>query len=373
VARLKLKSMKIVQGLVQPRSAGKLVKKYEFEFRGERIPAGTSKVVELPLMRLYTNSKISVPVKVLVGKRSGPTVFLSAAIHGDEVNGVEIIRRIIKHPALKRLRGTILAVPVVNVHGLLAQSRYLPDRRDLNRAFPGSETGSLASRVAHLFMDSIVAISEFGIDFHTGSNNRTNLPQVRANLDDPVTEALAKSFGAPVIIDADIRDGSLRAAMDAQSKPILLFEGGEALRFDEVVIRAAIKGTIASLRHIGSLPKVTVSKSRVEPFVARSSVWVRASESGLFRAHSKLGARVKKGELLGYLSDPFGDIETPVLASVTGVIIGRLNLPLANEGEALFHIARFEKSLRVEQVVEKYRAELEPDENDDDSKDPPLV
>jgi predicted deacylase len=220
-------------------------------------------------------------------------------------------------------------------------------------------------------MNSIVSLSDYGIDFHTGSYYRTNLPQVRANLDNPATIELAKSFGAPVIIDADVRDGSLRAAMDEQNKPILLFEGGQALHFDEVVIRGGLKGAISSMRHMNSLPPVVSKRTPLEPFVAHSSVWVRAPESGLFRAHVKLGQRVKKGDILGYISDPFGETEEPVVARSTGVVIGRSVLPLANEGEALFHIGKFEKPLKVERGVEKYHANLEPDQ--DSVEDPPLV
>lgn len=331
-----------------------------FEFDGQHIKPGESKIIELPLAKLYSHAEVSLPVKVIVGKFEGPTVFLSAAIHGDEVNGVEVLRRILKHTSLNKLRGTLLVVPVVNIHGFLNRSRYLPDRRDLNRSFPGSEKGSLAGRIAQLFMQKIISRCDFGIDLHTGSNHRENLPQIRANLDCTQTSELAYAFGTPIILDSNIRDGSLRGAMTEENKPVLVFEGGEALRFDEIVIRAAVKGIISVLRKAGSLPNIKKTKKTPDPFVARSSSWKRAEDSGLFRAHVKLGERVKKDDILGYISGPFGDSETEVKASFSGIVIGKSNLPLVNEGEALFHIARFDEAIKVAKSVKEYHQELEP-------------
>ncbi|MDH3343556.1 MAG: succinylglutamate desuccinylase/aspartoacylase family protein, partial [Gammaproteobacteria bacterium] len=203
---------------------------------GITIAPGTRKTIDLPTGRLYTHTPMSVPVHVVSGKHAGPRLFVSAAIHGDEINGVEIIRRLLKLPALKRLHGTIIAVPIVNVHGLINHSRYLPDRRDLNRSFPGTEKGSLAARLAYLFMKEIVAKSTHGIDLHTGALHRNNLPQIRANMDDEETERLALAFNAPVIISSNLRDGSLRESAADYGIPMLLYEAGEALRFDEVSI-----------------------------------------------------------------------------------------------------------------------------------------
>lgn len=333
-------------------------KRHIFELGGQSFVPGSSALVELPLMRLYTQNQVTLPVKVIVGKRSGPTLFLSGAVHGDEVNGVEIIRRVLSHRALKRLAGVLLAVPVVNVHGLLGLSRYLPDRRDLNRSFPGSEDGSLAARVADRFMKEIVSHCEIGIDFHSGSNHRYNLPHIRAKLDDDQTKALAEAFGAPVILDSDLRDGSLRAAMVALDKRVLVFEGGEPLRFDEFSIRAGVRGALSVLRAVGSLPKSESSSKKIEPFVARSSSWVRAPSSGLFRVVVKLGARVKKGDVLGYIGGPFVDAEIPVRATASGVLLSQSNLPLAHQGEALFHIACFDKLLPVAKSVQVYQQDL---------------
>lgn len=196
------------------------------------IAKGESKKIKLPTVRLYTDTDMSIPVFIKRGKRPGPTIFISSAIHGDELNGIEIISRLIHSKAINALKGTLIAVPMVNGFGVLNQSRYLPDRRDLNRSFPGSAKGSLASRIAHLFMQEIVAKCDYGIDLHTGAIHRSNLPQIRANLDDPLTLTMAQAFGAPVIMNSNLRDGSLRQCADELGIPVLLYEAGQALRFD---------------------------------------------------------------------------------------------------------------------------------------------
>ncbi len=320
---------------------------------------GTRTTVELPVGKLYTHAPMTMPVHVVTGKKSGPRLFVSAAIHGDEINGVEIIRRLLKSPALKRLKGTIIAVPIVNVHGLINHSRYLPDRRDLNRSFPGSEKGSIAARLAHLFMTEIVEQSTHGIDLHTGALHRDNLPQIRANLDDQITEKLAKAFNVPVIISATLRDGSLRESAATHGIPMLLYEAGEALRFDEVSIRAGVKGIINVMRTLNMLPPLrSQSKKVIEPIVARSSFWARSPDSGILRAMVALGSQVKKGTLLGMVADPFGESEVAITAAFGGIVIGRTNLPLVNEGDALFHIARFEDVVDAANTVDDFNEEF---------------
>ena len=179
-----------------------------FAIGGKSIPRRSRALIELPLPPLYTHTPLKLPVHILRGAKDGPRLFVSAALHGDELNGTEIIRRLLKQPGLKRLRGTLVAVPIVNIYGLLNHSRYLPDRRDLNRSFPGSSKGSLAARLANLFMTEIVDKCTHGIDLHTGAIHRSNLPQIRANLDDPETARLAESFGVPVLLNSNTRDGS---------------------------------------------------------------------------------------------------------------------------------------------------------------------
>lgn len=334
----------------------------EFHINGTIIKRGTRTTVDLPAGRLYTHTPMSIPVHVISGKQDGPRLFISAAIHGDEINGVEIIRRLLRLPALKRIKGTLIAVPIVNVHGLINHSRYLPDRRDLNRSFPGSEKGSLAGRLAHLFMKEIVEKSTHGIDLHTGAIHRNNLPQIRANLDDPQTEELANAFEVPVIISSNVRDGSLREAAAEVGIPMLLYEAGEALRFDEIAIRAGVNGIVNVMRHLSMLPASRGKRKKVmDSVVARSSSWVRATETGMLRSLLPLGARVKKGILLGVVADPFGEKEFEITSPFSGIIIGRTNLPLVNEGDALFHIARFEDVREAEAIVDEFQEELSPE------------
>ena len=334
-----------------------------FEINGTSIKAGTRTTIDLPFGRMYTHAPMSIPIHIVNGKKSGPCLFLSAAIHGDEINGIEIIRRLLKLPALKRLKGTLIAIPMVNIHGIINHSRYLPDRRDLNRSFPGTEKGPLASRLANLFMKEIVEKCTHGIDLHTGAIHRSNLPQIRANLDDKETEELAIAFDVPVVISSNIRDGSLREAAAEFGIPMLLYEAGEALRFDEVSIRAGVQGIINVMRNLEMLPpSKRQTKKHIEPVVARSSSWVRANDSGILRAMIPLGARVKKDTLLGVIADPFGEKEVNVTSSYSGIVIGRTNLPLVNEGDALYHIARFEDISGVEAKVDNFQEEHLPEE-----------
>ena len=247
------------------------------EIAGTRVAPGERVTVDVPLPQLYTHAPMAMPVVVVRGKRDGPRLFVAAAVHGDELNGVEIIRRLLARPVLQRVRGTLMAVPMVNVYGVIHHSRYLPDRRDLNRAFPGSERGSMAARLAHEFMTQIVANATHGIDLHTGAVHRDNLPQIRARIDDPPTAALARAFGVPVLIDANLRDGSLREATATLSIPMLLYEAGEALRYDELAIRAGVQGVLNVMRALGMLPPSRRRRPLPEPFVARSSAWAASS------------------------------------------------------------------------------------------------
>ena len=349
------------------------MKNETFAINGVTVTPGMRTTIDLPAGKLYTHAPMSIPVHVISSKTAGPRLFVCAAIHGDEINGVEIIRRLLKLPALRRMRGTLIAVPIVNVHGLVHHSRYLPDRRDLNRSFPGSDKGSLAARLAHLFMQEIVAKSTHGIDLHTGSRHRTNLPQIRANLDDAETSRLAHAFQAPVVISSNLRDGSLREAAAEYGIPMLLYEAGEALRFDEVSIRAGVNGIINVMRELGMLGKSRSSKKFIEPVIARSSSWTRAPESGIFRSVMPLGGRVKKDTLMGVVADPFGEHESQILAPCSGIIIGRNNLPLINEGDALFHIARFEDVRDAAATVEEFHEEHLSAMADESSIDGPII
>lgn len=284
-------------------------------------------------------------------------MFLCAAVHGDEINGVEIIRRVLRLSILKRLQGTLIAVPIVNVFGFENRSRYLPDRRDLNRSLPGSEHGSLAGRLGHVFFDHIVRQADVGIDLHTAAIHRDNLPQIRADLDDPVLDPLAKAFGAPVLVHSGLLDGSLRKAAAALGIPVMVYEAGEALRFDELSIRIGVRGAINVLRKLDMLP--ASRRSLKTPPVLRSTIWVRADQSGILRSVVRLGAAVQEGERLGLLADPLGEKETEVIAPVSGVVIGRTNLPLVYAGEALFHLGRTKRASRVVERLGEMQSDVD--------------
>lgn len=219
------------------------------------IQAGQRATVALPMAKLYTRTDMTLTAHVIHGRKPGPRLFICSTLHGDEINGIEIVRQLLKRKDINNLHGTLIAIPVVNSFGFIQRSRYLPDHRDLNRSFPGSEKGSLGSRLAALFLKEIVAGCTHGIDLHTGSNHRFNLPQVRACLDDPETERLAHAFGAPVVINSHVRDGSLRAAMADMGITVLLYESGEAFRFDDLSIRTGVKGIVSVMRAIGMLPE----------------------------------------------------------------------------------------------------------------------
>lgn len=324
---------------------------------GTDIAPGTQQLVDLPVGSLYTHTEMHLPVHVIHGKTEGPRLFISAAIHGDELNGLEIVRRLLRLKSIKRIKGTLIAVPFVNGFGLLQNSRYLPDRRDLNRCFPGSERGSLASRIAHIFLNQIVQQCDYGIDIHTGAIHRSNLPQIRANLDEPETKKLAEAFGVPVIINANLRDGSLRAAADEFRVKTLLYEAGQALRLDELSVRAGVKGIQNVMRELGMLSSKSHRNANTEPYMARSSSWIRAPHSGLLQSYKKLGDRVSKNQVLAAVTDPsdmFDLHEHEILSKYAGIIIGKTNIPLVNEGDAIFHVARFEDAGDVEAELDNF-------------------
>lgn len=334
---------------------------------GETILPGKTVQIEMPVVRLYTDTDICMPVHVIRSKHDGPTVFVSAAVHGDELNGIETIRRLIKQKSLRLTCGTVIFVPMVNVYGVLNQSRYMPDRRDLNRCFPGSTKGSLAGIVARTFLNEIVSKCDYGIDLHTGAIHRSNLPQIRANLKDETTAELAEAFGVPVMLNSDLRDGSLRQAAVELGVRILLYEAGQALRFDELSIRAGVRGIQNVLQHLGMLQRrgakrSNKAKAAVTPFIANTSAWMRATASGIVNNRKNLGDQVEKGDVLATIGDPFGKIFDSVLASRSGIIIGKQNIPLVQQGDAMFHIAYFsEQDQEIAENIEIMQDILLPD------------
>lgn len=329
----------------------------KFLLGDKEIPKGSNLTINIDLPKLY-NTPTQLPVHVIRGKKNGPCVFVSAAIHGDELNGIEIIRRLRKLGILKKIKGTLILVPIVNVYGILTLSRYLPDRRDLNRSFPGSTKGSLASRVAKIFFDEIVRKCDMGIDLHTASIHKSNLAQIRTNIDDEYAFSLAKSFGAPVVLHSEVRDGSLRAVAQEEGIPILLYEAGEALRFDEKSIRIGVHGIINVLREIGMLTKALKKRTKKNPIITRNSQWIRSAESGMIRTIKALGDTVRKDERIAFIDEPLGDKSFEIKAPFDGVIIGKSEIPLVQEGDAVFHIAKFRNLEAAENKLEYFNENL---------------
>ncbi len=333
--------------LVAPAPSGRrrLIRRPSFAIGDLDVPAGKSAIGEIPVSRLVTGNRMSIPIKVCHGRHDGPVIWLSAAVHGDEIGGVEIIRRALLGIDPKTLAGTIVAVPIVNVHGFVNGDRYLPDRRDLNRSFPGSANGSLAARIANLFLTEIVSRSDVGIDLHTGSDHRTNLPQIRADLDDPRTRDLAIAFGAPFMMHAKLRDGSMRAAATATGSTVLLYEGGEAWRFDRDAIEAGVLGVGRVLARLGMVHTVDEpvgldgSTAAPLPVESRSSGWVRVRRSGIAGIDVELGQHVERGQIVATVRDSVGRRLSQTRSSRTGMVIGLTRQPLVNQGDAIIHIA----------------------------------
>lgn len=312
---------------------------------GLTVEAGQRRLIDLPVSKLSNHTPVTLPVHVLHGLQPGPTMFVSAAIHGDELNGVEIIRRILRTLQPGNISGTLLCVPVVNAYGFIGRSRYLPDRRDLNRAFPGSSSGSLASRLANLLLTEVVRRSQIGIDLHTAAVHRVNLPQIRAAYAKrPRTRELAEAFGCEVVLESPERAGSLRKAASDVGVDVLVYEGGEGLRFDEFAIKAGVDGVANVMLKIGMLQlpdgvEPIVDPKHRPPVFANASKWVRAPEGGVFRTHKRIGDAVSDNELVGVVANPYDDVDVEVRSPRRGIIVGRTTLPIVNMGDALFHLA----------------------------------
>ncbi len=306
----------------------------EFSINGIEILPGENEIITFNISKLPSNTLIELPVYVYRSKKPGPVLLISAGMHGDELNGTEILRRLKVENRIKPSRGTVIVIPVINIYGFLLNSRYLPDGKDLNRSFPGRKNGSLAARIAYILMNEIIPLIDYGIDFHTGGANR-NYPQIRCLTDDGLNLELAKAFNAPLIINSELRDGSFRKAAFNVGKRILVYEGGESLAFDEFSVREGIKGVIRVMNHLG-MTKKSVKKSR--NIIISDSIWTRSPKSGLFRSNVEYGDKVNPHQELGSVSDPFGEEELKIKSKVDGYIIGLRSNPIVNRGDALFHI-----------------------------------
>lgn len=304
---------------------------------GVEVEPGSSHVLQFDVAKLHTRNSIQVPIFIERGKKEGPVLLLLGGVHGDEINGVEIVRRIIRQKLNRPKRGTIICIPVFNIFGFLNLSRKFPDGRDLNRVFPGSAKGSLASQFAHQFRKEIAPHVDYILDFHTGGGNRVNKAQTRCMLDDPKTLELARVFGAPFIVQSKFIDKSLRAFFQEMGKTALLYEGGKSMLYDEEAIQYGVQGA----KNVISFLKMKKHEpvEQAEPIIIKKTRWIRASHSGMFHVAVENGKWVTKDTVLGMVTDPFGDFEKKVLAPLDGYIFCTNISPIVNRGDALFHIS----------------------------------
>lgn len=303
---------------------------------GTTIKPGSSAQLNLNLYQLPTKTVIEIPVYVFRSVNPGPTILLSAGMHGDEINGIEIVRRLIARKDVRKLLcGSIVAIPVINIISFLYGSRELPDGRDLNRCFPGSKTGSLGSRIAHDVMKEIVSQIDFGVDFHTGSAQISNVPQLRCVFSQEQNLEIANQFMPPFILNSPFRENTLRKEAAKKGKTILVFEGGESSRFDYASIEEGINGCLR-LMHACKMIDTTISPNKT--IRLDGATWVRAKASGLFHTIKSNGSPVEKGEQIGTISDPYGEMEEKIISPQSGYIIGVNSKPVVNEGDALMHI-----------------------------------
>ena len=342
-----------------------------FSFNGETVEPGSRKLISVHAGTTMSNLPLTIAADIYHGKRPGPCLLVTGCIHGDEINGTEIIRRLLASSAMKKLRGTLLTVPIANFPAFASRTRYLPDRRDLNRIFPGSDKGSQGARIAHAFTTKFLPLCDAVIDLHTGAVNRPNLPQLRIASGDDASWQLGLAFKAPVTMLAPLRPGTFREAAFNLGKPFILFEGGEASRLDTSSIRFGVQGIITAMRHLGMLP-ITRKEKPVEETgtISRSSRWERAPSGGLFIPLLALGKAVSTDDILGYIVPPQGGNEAvPVVSTTDGIVIGRNNEGLADEGDALFHIASFLDAGSAETQIQESNDSL-PEIDDDEEGHP---
>nr|WP_321227352.1 succinylglutamate desuccinylase/aspartoacylase family protein [uncultured Psychroserpens sp.] len=323
-------------------------KKDSLNILGETIDPGQNAVITFEVAKLHTRNTLDVPIIIERSKKPGPTLLITAGIHGDEINGVEIVRQIIAKGINKPKKGTIICVPVVNVFGFLNMNRLFPDGRDLNRVFPGSANGSLASRVAHLVMKEIIPHVDFAMDFHTGGADRFNAAQIRITREEPRLTELAHIFGAPFIYYSNNINKSFRNACSKAGVPMLLFEGGKSFNIHDNITNTGVNGAKRVLHHLGMLnSKFKVSKPKTEAIIIEDSKWLRAKFSGMFKATAAINSYVKKDDVLGNITDPYGSFNHFVKAPNAGYIFNVNESPIIYQGDAIFHIST---SLKNEQI-----------------------
>jgi hypothetical protein len=316
---------------------------------GRAVRRGSTVRILLKVSEHYTSTPVNVPVTVVRGRRRGPALFLAAAVHGDELNGVEIVRRIMTSASPDDLRGTLICVPVVNRTGFLAHSRYLPGHQDLNRCFPGHPQGTAATRMAHALFREIVAPSDYGIDLHTASHGRTNLPHVRAEMSNDRVRRLARAFGTEIIVDTPGPRRTLRAAATRAGVPTLLFEAGETFRFQRAMVARGVQG----VRNVLAALRMIPGRRREPRFqvVVKVSEWIRAPRGGITEVLIRPGEIVYAGDEIASITNPFGREVSSVRSPLTGLVLGTTTVPMVSPGDAICHVAKLERTLPT---VERY-------------------
>ncbi len=306
----------------------------------ERIGLGESKTVDFSIAKLYTSTKVEIPIIIERSKIPGPTILITAAIHGDEINGVEIVRQLIARKFNKPKRGTIICIPILNVFGFLNGDRSFPDGRDLNRVFPGTKSGSLASRVAYHFTKKVLPEADYCLDFHTGGASRFNAAQIRIKPGDEKLLELAKVFNAPFTVYSNTIDKSYRKTCQKMGIPVLLFEGGKSRESNKHIVREGVEGTLRILKHLDMLGNRHVAPEPVaKTVIIEKSKWVRAHRSGLLHVKIECNKHVEKGEFLATITDPYGKMRFKVTSPNEGYIINVNQSPIVNQGDAIFHIS----------------------------------
>ena len=304
---------------------------------GNKIEPGESKQLSFVIARLPSHTDIELVIHVHRSKKPGPVVLFSGGLHGDEINGIEIVRRILDQGIGEPVTGTVISIPILNVYGFINFSRYVPDGKDINRSFPGSTTGSLAARVAHFIDHNILPLIDFGLDFHTGGDNRTNFPQIRCDYKDKMSIELAKSTNAPFLVNSPLIPRSLRSAAFKRGKRILVYEGGESMRMDELAISEGIECAKNLLEHLGMSSTTENEVKDSSSIVISDSKWIRSKYSGIFHSEVSSGQIMEKGEIIGFITDPFGAFRKKIKMPVEGYIIGLNNTPIVHQGDALVH------------------------------------
>lgn len=307
---------------------------------GEIILPGESRTINVEIARLHTTTKLSIPIIVRRSKIEGPVILFSAGIHGDEINGIEIVRQIINKKINKPKRGTIICIPIINIYGFVNRSREFPDGRDLNRSFPGSKKGSLASRFAFHILNEVMPVVDYAIDFHAGGAGRFNAPQIRLTENDPELKFLADSFNAPFTLYSKNITGSFRNSSSKMNVKMLLFEGGKSLDINKAVANEGINGVKRVLAHLAMLdPKHSIPPSENKTIYIDKSNWIRAKCSGMFQDNNTVGTFVKKGTVLAIITDPFGKFERKIKAPNDGYVINSNQSPIVYQGDAIFHLS----------------------------------